>query len=336
MKKFTLHIVLLFLLPLAGKAQLLPVYGGERAGLSALSFLKNDVSPRSLGMSGATVSLEGDAYSIYHNVAGIADVKTNHFALTNGFLGAGINQSFLSGIFALKNQTSSLGVSLNSLNSGAIEERTEFQPEGTGRKIYVSNMAFGVSYAQQLSTHFSLGGTLKYVYENLAGFTNHALNVDVGFLYKTDYKDLRFAVLVRNFGGSSSLTGSYLASSYNRTSGTTLASNTFPNVFSMGLSFVPWQKERHSILAAFQLNHPNDNAENYALGVEYDYMKILFIRSGFKLNVSGQSLPTLGLGVRMMLGAHPLYFDYAANPTDYIGVQHLVGLRFGITKDEKR
>ena len=336
MKKLTLHIAFILLLPLAGKAQLLPVYGGERAGLSALSFLKNDVSPRSLGMSGATVSLQGDAYSIYHNVAGIADVKTNNFALTSSFLGAGIHQSFLSGIFALKSKTSSLGFSINSLNSGAIEERTEFQPEGTGRKIYVTNMAFGLSYAQQLSTHFSMGGTLKYVYENLAGFTNHAINVDVGFLYNTDYKDLRFAVLVRNFGGNTSLTGSYLASSYNRTAGTTLTSNTFPNVFSLGVSMVPWKNERNGILAAFQLNHPNDNAENYALGVEYSYLKILFVRTGFKINVTGQSLPTLGLGVRMMLGAHPLYFDYAANPTDYVGVQHLVGLRFGITKDESR
>jgi len=336
MKNIPLYIAFMFLLPLAGKAQLLPVFGGERAGLSALSFLKNDVSPRSLAMSGATVSLAGDAYSIYHNVAGIADVKSNSFALTSSFLGAGINQSFLSGIFALKNKTSSLGISINNLNSGAIEERTEFQPEGTGRKIYVTNMAFGVSYAQQLSTHFSLGGTLKYVYENLADFTNHAINVDVGFLYKTDYKDLRFAVLVRNFGGNTSLTGSYLASSYNRTSGTTLSSNTFPNVFSMGVSMIPWKVERHSILAAFQLNHPNDNAENYALGAEYNYMNLLFVRSGLKINVAGQTLPTFGFGIRMMLGAHPLNFDYAANPTNYIGIQHQVGLRFSLNKAENR
>jgi hypothetical protein len=64
-------------------------------------------------------------------------------------------------------------------------------------------------------------------------------------------------------------------------------------------------------------------------------MQILFVRTGFKVNVKGQSLPSLGVGVRMMLGAHPLYFDYAANPTDYIGVQHMVGLRFGIQKSER-
>lgn len=336
MKKLALHIVLFALLPLAGQAQILPAFGGERAGLSALSFLKNDVSPRSFAMSGATVALEGDAYSIYQNVAGMADVKSNSFCLTSSFLGAGINQSFVSGIFPFKNQTSSIGLSINSLNSGAIEERTEFQPEGTGRKIYVSNMAIGLSYAQRLSSHFSMGGSLKYIYENLAGYTNHTLNVDVGFLYNTDFKDLRFAVLVRNFGGNSSLTGQFLATSYNRTSGTSLSSNTFPNVFSLGVSIIPWKNERHSLLTAFQLNHPNDNSENYRLGIEYNYMSILFVRTGFKINVNGQSIPTIGFGVRMMLGAHPLYLDYGANPTDYIGVQHQIGLRFALQKAEKR
>lgn len=332
--RLALHIIFATS-PFLGAAQLLPTFGGERAGLSALSFLKNDVSPVSAAMSGATVSLSGDGYAIWQNVAGMVDNSSKSFAISSSFFGAGINQNFASAILPLSGGSSALGLSVNTLNSGAIEERTEFLPGGTGRKIYVNNTAFGLSYAQQLSANFSLGGTLRYVYENLAEFTNHAVNVDVGFLYKTDFKDLRFAVLVRNFGGSSSLTGQYLASSYNRTAGTTLERNTFPNVFSLGLSLVPWQKDRHKLLAAFQLNHPNDNAENYRLGVAYSYMDLLFVRTGLKINVSGQSLPTLGLGVRMMMGAHPLYFDYAAIPTDYVGVQHQVGLRLAINKSTR-
>lgn len=335
MKKLILHIITILCLPALANAQLIPVYGAERAGLSALSFLKNDVSPRSVGMAGTSASLNGDAYSIYHNVAGIADVDQTSFAVTNSFLGAGINQSFVSGIFPFKSKTSSLGISLNSLTSGAIEERTEFQPEGTGRKVYATNLAFGVSYAQQLSRHFTIGGTVKYIYENLAEFTNHTANVDVGFLYDTEFKDLRFAVLIRNFGGNSSLSGSYIASSYNRTAGTSLESNTFPNIFSLAISMVPWKNKRHSLLTAFQLNHPNDNAENYALGVEYQYLDLLFARAGLKINVRGQSYPSFGFGTRIMLGAHPLHIDYATIPTNYLGWQHVFGLRFSLNKNER-
>ncbi len=319
----------------AAQAQLIPNFGGERAGLSALSFLKNDISPRSLGMAGASAALSGDGYSVYHNPAGMFQLKGNAITLTNNFLGAGINQSFISVIVPLKNKTTALAGSLNTLSTGAIEERTEFQPFGTGRMVYATNMAVGFSYSQQLSDQFSLGVTLKYVYENLADFTNHTLTTDIGFLYRLDVRDLQFAVLLRNFGGSSSLSGSYLASSFNRSTVASLEKNTLPNVFSIGISITAWEKEKHHLLAAFQLNHPNDNSENYRLGVEYDYHKIFFVRTGLRLNVKGQMYPSMGMGVRTTIGAHSLFIDYATNPTQYLGWQHLIGLSFNFNKMER-
>ena len=318
-----------------GYAQLLPNFGGERAGLSALSFLKTDVSPVSIGMAGATVALSGDAYSIYHNPAGMFELKTTAFSASNAFLGGGINQAFLSGIFGLKNKTSAIGVSLNGLSSGAIEERTEFQPGGTGRYVYATNLAVGLSYSQQLSEQFSLGVTLKYVYENLAEYYNHTLAVDVGFLYKTDVRNLQFAVLLRNFGGSSSLTGAYLSTSFNRSTQTQLEKNTIPNVFSISASIIVWEDEKHHVLGAFQLNHPNDNAENYRLGFEYNYLGLIYARTGIKMNIKGQAYPTMGMSIRSRIGGHILYIDYGTTPTNYMGWQHVLGLRFRYNNDSR-
>jgi hypothetical protein len=101
------------------------------------------------------------------------------------------------------------------------------------------------------------------------------------------------------------------------------------------MSITVWEKERHHILGAFQLNHPNDNAENYRLGFEYNYLKLLFIRTGLKLNVKGQAYPTMGVGVRANLGGQSLFIDYAANPTQYMGWQHLIGLSLNINKVER-
>jgi len=319
----------------AAQAQLIPNFGGERAGLSALSFLKNDVSPRSLGIAGASSSLSGDGYSVYQNPAAMFQLEGTAVTLTNNFLGAGINQSFISLIVPLKNKTTALAGSLNTLTTGEILERTEFQPFGTGRIVYGTNMALGMSYSQQLSDQFSLGLSLKYVYENLADFTNHTLTTDIGFLYRLDVRDLQFSVLLRNFGGSSSLSGSYLASSYNRNTVANLDKNTMPNVFSIGISITAWEKEDHHLMAAFQLNHPNDNAENYRLGAEYSYHDLLFVRTGFRLNVKGQVYPSMGMGVRTNIGAHSLYIDYATNPTQYLGWQHLIGLSFHFNKMER-
>lgn len=319
-------------------AQILPNFGGERAGLSALSFLKNDMNPRSLAMGGSSVALSGDAFSTYTNPAALVDVKETSIALSHYFLGAGVNQSFASGSFPLKDQVSNLSISINAMNSGAMEERTEFQPMGTGRQVYVSNIALGASYARQLSSLFSAGVTLKYIYEGVAGYTNHNATVDLAFLYRVDWQDLQFAVMIQNFGGNSSLTGSdenEIPVVYNRQTGINLDANTVPTVFSLGASITAYEEDKQKILGTFQLNHPNDNAENLRFGMEYQYSDLLFARAGYKISVKGQDWPTFGVGVRSRLGGFPLVLDYAINPTNFMGFQHTIGLRINFLNDQR-
>ena len=51
------------------QAQILPNLGGQRAGISALTFLKNDVSPRSIALGGANLTLSTDGMAAFHNPA---------------------------------------------------------------------------------------------------------------------------------------------------------------------------------------------------------------------------------------------------------------------------
>lgn len=334
--KYIVSVLLATFISVSAVAQVLPNFGGERAGLSALSFLKNDMSTRSLGMAGASVALDGDAYSIINNPAALTDLKSQNYALSSLFLGGGVNQSFVGASFPMKNEVSNLSFSLNALNSGEMEERTEFQPLGTGRTVSVANMAFGATYSRKLSALFSAGVTLKYIYEGIAGYTNHTATVDVAFLYKTDFKDLKFAVMLQNFGGNSALgSETDIPVVFNRSTGMALESNTVPTVFSLGASFVPWKVEDHSLLAAIQLNHPNDNAENFRLGVEYEYHDLFFARAGYKISVEDQNYPTVGFGFRSRLGGHPFYIDYGMNPTNHMGLQHNLGLRFTINNESR-
>ncbi|MDB9964120.1 PorV/PorQ family protein [Vicingaceae bacterium] len=335
MKNITTTFIGLVLLVSSASAQLIPNFGAQRAGLSTLSFLKNDLNPRSTALSGASASLDADAFSSFTNPAATADLKSFHGALSNVTIGAGIQQSFLSVSIPRKKNFSTFGFSLNMLNSGAMEKRTEFQPEGTGEKFYVTNMALGGTYAQQLSDMFSAGITMKFIYEQIDTYTNATVSADVSFLYKTDYKDLNFAVMIQNFGGSSSIDGEDLPEDFNRNLNSAADDYSVPTVFSLGASIVPWKKEKQSLLIAVQLNHPSDNAENYRVGLEYEYMKLLYVRAGYMLNVASQSLPTFGFGLRHRIRAHPLHINYAANPTDFLGVQHTVGLAIGINKMDR-
>lgn len=334
----SLFILLLSILSFTiSQAQILPNFGGERAGLSTLSFLKNDLSTRSLALGGASAALDGDAYSVINNPAALAKLESQSYAISHLFIGAGIDQSFISANYPLKDEVSTLSVSLNALNSGEMEERTEFMPMGTGRTVSVGNMAFGLTYARQLSALFSAGITLKYIYEGIAGYSNSSATVDLAFLYETDFKDLRFAVVVQNFGGNSSLSSDEdIPVVFNRNTGIGLDANTVPTVFKLGMSITPYKTDNQSISTSLQLNHPNDNAENYRLGVEYEWKELIFARAGYKISVRHQHIPTFGFGVRTRLGGWPFYIDYAANPTNFIGMQHNIGLRIEILDNDRR
>ncbi len=329
MKKLvTISIVLFF--AISANAQLIPNLGGQRTGISSLTFLKNDMSPRVMAMGGFHVGIDGDAYAMFTNPAAMVDLEGLTFATSNYFLIPGLNQSYASAILPTKSQ-SAWGMQVTALNSEKLERRTEFQPGGTGEYFYASSISAGLGYAKTLSDKFSFGLQIKYVQERLAEYIDHTAAVDLGFLYRTDFKALQFAILLQNFGTNSSLSGDFLELNFNRNE-YDLSDNSPATVFKIGMSLKPIETEEHVLTTGIQLNHPNDNAENIRIGAEYGYRDLLFLRGGFKLNVLGQNLPTMGAGVKTRIGRHPLRVDYAINPTNFLGIQHSAGISFTLNK----
>jgi hypothetical protein len=328
-----LNLILLVAICATTQAQILPNFGGQRAGLSALSFLKNDLNPASFAMASASVANKGTHYSSENNPAALVQIENTGLALSNTSVGAGIQQSFAGAAIKLDGGAV-IGVNVNTLNSGAMEVRTEFEPNGTGQQFYANNTALGVNYAQYLSKNFSIGVGVRYIYEGIATYTNHTIAADLGFLYTTDFKDLTFAVVIKNFGGNSQMVGSDLESEFNRTE-VTLGKYTTPTLFKMGFSFVPYDKDNKRLLVAAELNHPSDNAENIRIGSELSLRELLYLRLGYKLSVKGQNFPTAGVGVKTRIGSHPLFLDYGINPTNRMGVQHLLGVRLPFNQDKR-
>jgi hypothetical protein len=323
------HILILvaFFFARQVQAQLFPNLGGQRAGISAITFLKNDISPRSTAMGGANVATDGDGYSILNNPAGAVDNKYLNTTLSNMFYAAGLNQTYLGVTYPTENKGAILG-SLNYLTPGAMEVRTEFQPMGTGQMFQANAYNLGLGYAKSLSSMFSFGVFAKYIRETLAEYRSGSVAVDLGFLYRTDWKDLKFAVAVQHFGGNTITKGSQLPVTFNRQNGVQLDNYPMPTLFKMGVSMVPWKVEGQSLMITAQLNHPADNAENIRLGAEYNFEKLLFLRAGYKINVFGEKLPTAGVGLRHRVGRHPFMIDYGVNPTQFLGIYHTVGFSF--------
>lgn len=317
------------------QAQLFPQLGGQRAGISALTFLKIEVSPRAAALGGAAICLPGDPLAFYVQPALLGELKAPSLGVTHSFWAADIQ--YTSAVFNLPARPGVFSFSLQGLNSGPMPVRTSFQPEGTGELFYAYYLTGGIGYGKQLTDRFSWGLSAKWVHERLDVFQANTAVVDLGFLYQTDFKHLRFGVMIESFGPNSQLRGSRPADTTFNSRPQQLDRYPAPTVFQMGLSFTPWQSEdgHHVLNVLAQLNHPSDNAENIRLGAEYAYRQLLFLRAGYKINVRDEVLPTLGLGLRMRMGRFPLVMDYAFDPHRFLGVFHRVGLHVSFTKAER-
>ena len=331
MKKI-IFIVVLFIVCAHAKAQLLPNLGGQRAGTSAFTFLKLSNSPRQTSMGGIGIATNGDAYSATINPANIVDLNQLTFGLSNCVYFSDMHNSFISAVLPTK-KYHRWAFHLQSFRSDAMEVRTEFQPNGTGEYFYTQNLAFGVSFAKILSDNFSYGITLKYLYEGIDQYNVHSGVMDVGFRYKTDFKDLKFAVMLSNFGPNTRIDGENASLSAFNNNSADINSYSAPTLFKMGLSLVPYKDERNELMASAELHHPNDNAENIRLGLEYAWMKILYVRAGYKIGVNDQSFPTMGLGLKTHIGAYPFTIDYAVDPHQNLGIIHQLGLSISIQKE---
>jgi hypothetical protein len=333
MQKALLFVCCMMALPLFG--QLFPQLGGQRAGISALTFLKVDVSARSAALGGANVCLSGDAYSTFTNPASLAETEGTSVGLGNTFWVNGINYGYLSA--NTPTSAGHFGLSIGAFGSGAIPVRTEFQPGGTGQNFYAGYFSAGLTYSKKLTDLFRFGLTARYVREQLDNFDAQTVVLDFGFLYRTDFKDLSFSVLMQSFGLNSVLRGEFNFQEAFSEKFRNLETYPAPTIFKLGVSMVPWKSGdgKQSLTTYLQLNHPNDNAENIRMGVEYNLSSILFLRAGYKINVRDQNFPTAGLGVRSRIGRHPLTIDYALDPTDFLGVIHRFGLQFMISSQER-
>ncbi len=102
-----------------------------------------------------------------------------------------------------------------------------------------------------------------------------------------------------------------------------------PTVFRIGFAFEPYETEEHRITTSIQLNHPNDNSENVAIGAEYAWQKMFFLRGGYKFNVDEQNF-SFGLGVQVPISIAEFSFDYAYTNFEKLGSAHRFSIILGI------
>lgn len=316
-------------------AQLVPNLGGQRAGISAFQFLKIGVGARGVAMGESFVAVANDASALYWNPAGLVESKENQVLAAHTAYVVDISHEFL-GVSYRLGDDDAVGVSFSSLHMKDMEITTETQPFGTGRFFSFGDIAVGITYARRMTDQFSFGATIRYVEETLDVLKMRSVMVDLGTWYWTGLGSTRFAVTISNFGADVEPKGSVRLS--NGTTANQFQSFSLPTIFKLGIAMEAMETDDSRLTTSLQLNHPNDNAEHFRLGLEYTFRETFSLRGGIKRTI-GQRLfgrdetsPedfTLGAGFAVDIeGVSSVRADYAFARFNELGSIHRFSLSF--------
>jgi hypothetical protein len=277
-------------------------------GTTGGAFLKLGSGSRAAAMGDTYIAVSDDPSAIYWNPAGLSQIKS--FMLSSIYINwlVGISSSNISMVRPLGRST--LGVSLDYVNVGGIEETTLTQPGGTGRIISPTDYVLTASFSRRFWPELSIGINAKLISENIDNNIASGYGMDLGLLWHVR-NDISFGLNARNFLG-------------------TLGKNSLPSNFGIGISY----KNPNFLLAA-DFNVPNDNISTLHLGAEYNFKNILLGRIGYNTRMERNSGGSFAVGLG--LNWNTVKFDYAYVPYGDLGATHLFSLGilpFGIPKSE--
>jgi long-subunit fatty acid transport protein len=318
----------------AVRAQLLPSLGGERSGTSGFQFLKIPVDPRGAALGQTAVATAQDAAALFWNPALGAQLDGFHISLQQASYFVDVQMAGAAALYSFPRTSFSIGLSVQSLDSGSMDVTTEFQPFGTGQTFALRDLAVGITAAQRLTDLFSYGITAKYVREQVAGLTNSTYVFDLGIFYRVGSTGASMGVAVRNFGLDGSPSGTLERTVVGDdlvALETEFESTTAPTTFLMGITYELLRNSaEHTATVSAQLNNPADNAENWNMGVEYGWQETLWLRTGYRLGVDEATTPSFGFGIAIPGLKQAIRADYGFNRLERLGNVHRLGLNISL------
>lgn len=286
----------------------------ERVGQSGWQFLKINGDPRQAAMGGAFTAVSpGNANAVLGNPAALASVAHFDLQLNRVSWIADITHQSAAfaahlggfGVVAVSVVTLDYGEMPETVNS-FIETENRTEAVVTGEFFSARDLAAGLTYARQITDRLSIGGSVRWLRQEIAELSMHNWSLDFGTMYYTGFKSLRIAMTARNFGPDAHLVGwseAYQAEPDDIR---------MPIDFRVGVAmdFGDAEKSPHVMTVVVDGDHPNDGQEKLHFGVDYTFQQKVALRGGYKLNYDEQSF-TFGAGVNHDLRGTKVDVNYA-------------------------
>ena len=266
----------------------------KRVGKSGFGFLKISPSARAAGMGDAFTAIADDVTTIFYNPAGLTNLNGSVFNFNHtDWI---VNSSIISGAIATPlGRNGALGLSIVKFDTEDFEETTVADPEGTGRMINAGDLALAIAYAIQLTDNLSFGFKTQYLEENIDADKATAVTADFSTYYKTGFRDLTLAMIMKNFGPEAK----FLSDKFK-----------LPLYFNINtaMSLIGSKGSPFQWLVSVESAFATDYRDRYHLGTEMWIADMIAIRGGYKFYYDTEDW-TLGAGLKLGLGSREVIVD---------------------------
>jgi hypothetical protein len=263
-------------------------------GSTTATFLQIGQGARAEGMGGAFTAVADDAYSVYWNPAGMAQVTRQSIALNHAEFIEKVNSQFASYVLPFNQLKGSLGFGLTYVDLGKIDKTTDQggMPSSDGT-ANVNSYAGTVGWGQAVGDRLALGGNVKFINQNLAGTTGSGFAADLGALVDVVPDRLMLGVSVLNLGPKMK-------------TGTT--DEDLPRTLTAGLAFRAIPRK-----LLFAVDGSKEKATDFQLrlGGEYTFQERYILRVGYQDTFDAKG----GLSA----GAGYIWHAYSEGSTDFFG-----------------
>ncbi len=298
--------------------------GQSKVGSTAAQFLSVGIGPRAIAMGGAFVATANDVTALYWNPAGVSRINSNSAVFSHTKWFADINYNW-AGAVANLGDMGTFGVSIINLDYGDMEVTTLAEQDGTGEFFGASDMSIALTYANNLTDRFSIGGSVKYVDQRIYNSSASTVAFDLGVLFLSEIYGLRIGASITNFGTDMQMDGKDLLVQYdidpniegnNDQIMAKLRTDEYPLplTFRVGLAMDVLDLVDHRVTLAIDALHPSDNDESLNVGMEYLFFNTIALRAGYKslLLDNIEEGPTVGFGVKYdFTPTMGVFIDYA-------------------------
>lgn len=292
-----------------------------RVGQSKMQYMLIGVDTRATGMGEAYTAMVGESGSVFYNPASLAFTNglSASFYLNEWLVETNIYNTLLTynagniGAFSFFALIVDHGDILETTFDDNVTNPLGYNIEGT---FNVNQNLFGLGYAKKITNRLSLGGQIKFAYENLGTFNNvkkryyseidiatglydgvdeakqSLVLFDIGSYYDFEYKGLKIGMAIQNF-----------------------ANEPMPMTFRFGIVgdlnqiFFSKIKKQRLTLSTDVLHHRDYGARLHT-GLEYAFNERFFVRSGYKFNYDLEDI-SVGLGAYLFVQEYEFNFNYS-------------------------